>query len=157
MKNKVVVAGFGNILRSDDGIGPKIIAGLKKDESFCLSSNCDLIDCGVDGFKLLDLAEKYARIVVIDAVDMNAVPGTVKGFIPEEAKIKIKSSSLSTHGIGLAEIITLIEGFNLRTSLQIIGIQPLDISFGEELSQEIQMVIPKIIELIKCATLYQQK
>jgi hydrogenase maturation protease len=142
--NSLLVIGVGNPWRHDDGIGPKVIELLKTKPNL----GYDVYDGGTDGLALLDIIPKYKNAIIIDAVNMGAAPGTVSVFSPEEAKLKIHFDALSTHGFGLAEVIKLMEELNIETQLEIIGIEPLDISFGEGLSFIVAKSIDRIINTI---------
>jgi len=144
MLTKTLIAGAGNPLRHDDGIGPEIIRRLREHNDF----NCNLLDIGTDGLALLDEMQKYTHVILIDAVNMSNAPGTVKVFTPEEAKIHISSDTMSTHGFGLAEVIKLMTELNIQVKLTIIGIQPENIAFGDGLSFKITAKIPELIGLI---------
>ena len=150
MATKTVIIGVGNLLRKDDGIGPAVIETLmgsrvrKNDKQ----DEITLLDGGTDGLALLDIIKQYQKAIIIDAVDMGQAPGTVRAFTPQEAKINIKSDALTTHSFGLAELLSLCEQLEIKTKIQIIGIQPQDISFGEGLSPIIEQQIPAIIRRI---------
>jgi hydrogenase maturation protease len=146
-KNNIIIIGVGNILRRDDGIGSIIIEEL---ENLKLE-NVDLLDGGTDGLALLDYLSNYSQAIIIDAVSMGTLPGTVKVFTPQEVSINIQSDALSTHGLGLAEVMKLMEPLEIKTNLTIIGIEPKDISFGEGLSVEIQAKIPEILAGVRHA------
>ena len=154
---KILIIGVGNPYRCDDGIGPAIIETLriKPDASFVV------VDGGTDGLALLDLIGEYDRAIIIDAVQMLESPGTVKLFTLAEAKIKVTSDGLSTHGFGLAQMLQLVERLGIKTTIKIIGIQPKHLGFGEHLSAEVQQQIPEILHLIEqeklCATQSQPK
>lgn len=150
---KIIVVGVGNPLRRDDGIGPKIINKLRRGASLprssvVISPFVDFFDAGTDALLLIDAIERYDLAIIIDAVDMNAVPGTVKLFTPDEAKINIKNDVLSTHGFGLAEVIKLFELLEIPTEIKILGIQPQDISYCEGLTDVVKNKIPEILEII---------
>jgi hydrogenase maturation protease len=145
MKPKILVIGVGNPLRSDDGIGPAIIKILQTENN----QDFALVDGGTDGLALLDQLAEYEKAIIIDAVEMLETPGVVKSFTPAEAKIKIKSDVLSTHGFGLAEMLKLVDELNIKTKIKIIGIQPQNIDFGEGLSDKIKNQISQILKLIR--------
>lgn len=142
---KILVVGVGNPYRCDDGIGPEIIKILKVTPDECFV----LIDCGNDSLILLDQIMEYEWAIIIDAVQMLESPGTVKLFTLTEAKLKITSDGLSTHGFGLAEMLELVERLGIKTKIKIIGVQPKHIGFGENLSAEVQQKIPEILHLIE--------
>lgn len=145
MDHKILVIGIGNPFRHDDGIGPAIIKILQTENN----PNFDLFDGGTDGLALLDKIAEYEKAIIIDAVQILEAPGIVRSFTPTEAKIKVKSDVLSTHGFGLAEVLKLMEELNIKTKIKIIGIQPKNINFGEGLSDEIKDQIPQILKLIR--------
>jgi len=156
-KKNILIVGAGNLWRRDDGIGIVVIERLRALQqqhanAFFLAENkVDLLEIGTDGLSLLDILPNYPKAIIIDAVDMAAPVGTIKVFAPEEAKIKITNDALSTHGFGIAEMLKLAEQLNIQTKITIIGIQPKDISFGNELGLEIEPTVNAIIELIKLA------
>ncbi len=143
---KMLVLGVGNPFRRDDGIGPAVISHLQSDKAL---EGVDLLDGGTDGLSLLEYIKEYENALIVDAVEMGMVPGEVRIFSPEEAKLTIRTDALSTHGFGLAEVIGLMETLEITTNLCIIGIQAKDISFGEGLSPEISSKIEEILELVK--------
>ena len=91
MTNRTLVLGVGNIIRRDDGIGPKVIQELQQQDRL----NVDLVDGGTDGLALLDIIANYQQTIIIDAVDMRLPVGTVKLFTSQEAKINLNSDALS--------------------------------------------------------------
>ena len=147
LSKKTLIVGVGNPFRHDDGIGSKVIELLQANQTI----NADLLDGGIDGLALIDVIANYESAIIIDAVNMSATLGTVKVFTPEEARLKIHSDTLSTHGFGIAEVIRLMHEFGMNTQLKIICIQPADISFGEGLSEVVTQKIPEILAL--CQTL----
>ncbi|MCP4051249.1 MAG: hydrogenase maturation protease [bacterium] len=146
LNSKILVTGVGNPLRKDDGIGPEVVRRLKKTG---LADNVDILDGGTDAFALIDIVKHYSKVIVIDAVNMQAEPGTIRVFRPDEARLTVKSDALSTHGFGLAEALTLIDKLEIKVNLIIIGIQPGDISFGEGLSLEVSRAASDLVKLVQ--------
>ena len=145
MKNSCLIIGVGNILRRDDGIGPAVIERLRAEPI----SSVDLRDGATDGLTVIEYLKPYQRAVIIDAVDMQAEPGTIRMFTPEEAIINIKAEALSTHGFGLAEVLKLMQSLEIKTELKIIGVQPESIEFGEGLTEKVKVRVEEIAELVK--------
>ncbi|MBT3260910.1 hydrogenase maturation protease [bacterium] len=143
--NKVLIIGVGNPYRKDDGIGPYIIKLLQTQKEI----EADLLDGGTDGLTLIDYIKEYTQVILIDAVNMGKPAGEIVCFSPAEVQLKIKNDSLSTHGFGLAEVLKLVKELDIKTKIQIIGIQPQDISFGEGLSKVINDKISEVIKIIK--------
>lgn len=73
---RTLVAGFGNLLRGDDGFGVEVIrrlgaAGLAGDD-------VELLDVGTGGIRLAqELLSGYDRLVVVDAMTRGGTPGTL--------------------------------------------------------------------------------
>lgn len=145
IKNKTVVVGIGDIYRQDDGIGPRIIEELQTGEI----QSVDYATYGSDVFSLLDIENDYSTIMVIDAVNMGEPPGTVRLFHAQETTWKLHPPLCSTHGFGLAEILELLSSINHKTSIKIIGIQPEQVSYENNMSQTLQKQWPTIIETVK--------
>jgi hydrogenase maturation protease len=76
---RVLVAGVGNVLRGDDGFGPAVADRLGH-----LPEQADVIETGIGGIALLqELMAGCDALVLIDAVDRGAEPGTVFLITPE--------------------------------------------------------------------------
>ncbi len=78
---RIVVGCVGNVLRRDDGFGPAVAARLER-----LPAGVDLVESGIGGIALLqELMAGSDGLVVVDAVDRGAKPGTVFVVEPEVA------------------------------------------------------------------------
>jgi len=76
---RVLVAGVGNVLRGDDGFGPKVTELLGH-----LPDGVEVIETGIGGVALLqELMAGCNGLVLIDAVERGAAPGTVFLITPE--------------------------------------------------------------------------
>lgn len=145
---KILIAGAGNPLRGDDGIGPYVINQIKKMDHDNRHHILKYIDVGTDGLALFDMLQHYTHALLIDAVHMNASPGTIKVFTPQDAKINTYHDSLSTHTLDLGTLIHLLEQFKIKTALKIIGIQPENVSRNEGLTQTIQMKLNDLLHTV---------
>lgn len=152
---KILILGVGNPLRRDDGAGPAAVQRLKELKAAGSPAlySCSIIDGGTDGLGLIEYLKEFKKVFLIDAVNMGLTPGAVKQFTPEDALIKIRTDSLSTHGFGISELITLSRELGILPEITIIGVQPVDTGYGEDLSPEIESAIEvicnKIIETLK--------
>lgn len=160
-KKETLILGVGNPLRRDDGIGPEVIRlfeenRAKKNNSYGLPADIDLVDGGTDGLGLIEYLKDYKKVIIIDAVEMKLPPGTIKVFTPEEAVIGINTDSLSTHGFGIAELIKLAKELDINPELIIVGVQPEDISYGEKLSTVVESKFYELIETITRIALSSQ-
>jgi len=80
-EHTVLVLGIGNDILSDDGIGPRIIQQLEKENFPSLIS----FQTGtVGGLEVLEMISGYREVVFIDAIKTRGgVPGTIYYLTPE--------------------------------------------------------------------------
>ncbi|MGZ5480287.1 MAG: hydrogenase maturation protease, partial [Candidatus Aminicenantales bacterium] len=71
---KTVVLGLGNILLGDEGVGVRVVEELERTGGV---PGVDLVDGGTAGFSLLSFFDGARLVVVVDAADDGAPPGTV--------------------------------------------------------------------------------
>lgn len=79
---RVLIACVGNILRADDGVGPRIAAMLR---ARSLPSGVVVGEFGISGIHLVQalMENKFDGLVVVDCVDRNRSPGAVMLIEPE--------------------------------------------------------------------------
>ncbi|MBN2544555.1 MAG: hydrogenase maturation protease [Spirochaetes bacterium] len=145
-KNKTAILGVGNPLRTDDGVGPEIIRILLEEKDII---NADIIDCGINVFLLFNYLEKYKNIIIVDALNFDSDPGTIKLIDINESESFDFIDALSTHGFGLKEVLNMAKKMNISNKITVVGIQAKNISYGNEMSEEIKEKIPQIVDEIK--------
>lgn len=145
---KILIAGAGNPLRRDDGVGPYIIKEISQMSHDNKRHTIRYVDVGTDGLVLFDMMQHYTHTLLVDAIHMNTSPGTIKVFTPKDVKVNMYHDSLSTHALGLATLIHLLEQFRIKTSLKIIGIQPESIELGEGLTQTVSLRLDTLLHTV---------
>ena len=82
-----LVVGCGNVLFKDDGFGPMVIHALEdyfKENDIEKPEDTQFIDAGTGAthfiFSMPD--ENWKKVIVVDVVEWNAEPGTLKIFSP---------------------------------------------------------------------------
>jgi hydrogenase maturation protease len=77
---RILVACVGNTLRGDDGFGMAVAAELHD----VLPSGVDLIETGIGGLGIVhQLMDGYAGLLIVDAVERAASPGSVFVLVPQ--------------------------------------------------------------------------
>jgi hydrogenase maturation protease len=72
---RTLIAGFGNVLRGDDGFGVEVIRRLGEAAPL---PGVDLIEVGTAGIRLAqELLTPYDRLVIVDAMTRGGAPGSV--------------------------------------------------------------------------------
>lgn len=80
---KTAILGFGNPVRSDDGVGCYVIEELKK--SSALSPDLTLIDMGTSAFEVLFQLKGHERLILVDAVVNTGEPDGTLYLLPASA------------------------------------------------------------------------
>ena len=142
----VLVLGIGNTLLSDEGVGVRVVEALA---TRCLPDSVELIDGGTAGADLVDLMADRETLLVIDAVDFDAPPGSVACCSPDEL-LPAEGEAISLHQLGLLESLRMAEilGCAPRRT-RIIAIQPAVIAPGLELSAVVAEAVPPAIAEIE--------
>lgn len=134
--------GVGNSLKSDDGLAPFIIQELNDIKSEKLI----LIDASTapENFTGQIKEEKPSHIIIIDATLMDKNPGHIEIFKKED----FSNVSMSTHTMSLSFLIRYLEKSNFFKIL-FIGIQPENLDFSFELSENVKKSSLELVDLIK--------
>jgi len=141
LQGKVLIVGIGNLLRGDDGIGPEIINRLKNPLPRLL-----LFDVGETPENYLGkiVKQKPDTIVLIDAIDFGADPGTIQIIERDD----IRDESLSTHNVSLNLVAKYLQE-ETSADVFLLGIQPKTTEFGKEISEPVRKGLEKIVRMLE--------
>ena len=135
------VLGIGNVLMSDDGFGPAVIAALRAGGD--LPPGVEALELGTPG---LDLAEHLAgreRVILVDTVILPEPPGSV--WVLEESELLGGAGAprATAHQPALAESVTRcrLAGAGPRL-LCLVGAVPARLAPGTTLSPEVRRAVP---------------
>jgi hydrogenase maturation protease len=144
-QKKTLILGIGNYLMGDEGVGVHVANRLQKES---LPPDVDILDGGTGGFHLLSYFEGYDTLILIDATLDNNPNGTIRLIKPRFAKDFPKA--MSTHDIGLKDMVRALQlmGKMPTIHLFVVSIESLQ-QQGIELTEEVEKVIPALIEQIK--------
>ena len=129
---KVLIAGIGNQLRSDDGFGPALISRIQgRIKAICL-------DTGSSPENYIGKIVKLEPDIVlfIDTVSMNEPPATLK-LVKED---QIPLYGFSTHNMSPKLMIENIKS-QIKTKIFMLGVQPINLEFGEKISKELNEIL----------------
>jgi hydrogenase maturation protease len=143
---RVVVLGIGNALRGDEGIGAHALRRLV--ETHSLTQCVEVIDGGVLGLELLPRLEGCAALLVIDAINNDAPPGTIVR-LEGEAVPAVWEQKLSMHQAGLGDMLALLRMQDKAPSRLVVwGIQPETIEWGLELSPTVAASLDQLVTCV---------
>ncbi len=143
----ILVLGLGNLIMSDDGLGSRVISELER--RFVPGAQVQLLDGGTLGLDLLPRLEGIDRLLIVDALQMGADPGTLFRLEGEEVP-RAFANKLSVHQMGLQDLLAVAElQGNLPSELVVIGAQSGLIEMGMELSPPVDSALDKVVDAVR--------
>jgi hydrogenase maturation protease len=143
-----LVLGIGNTLLSDEGVGVHVIHQMQQQHSDL--PNTRFIDGGTLSFTLAAEIEEADNLIVIDATQLHAEPGTIKTFVDQEMdRFLGTGNKRSVHEVGLLDLIHIsrMTG-HFPKHRALIGIQPQKVDWGESPTDSVSAAIPLACEQI---------
>ncbi|UCF00260.1 MAG: HyaD/HybD family hydrogenase maturation endopeptidase [Planctomycetota bacterium] len=151
-KRRILVLGLGNILLKDEGVGVHVVGQLQKRN---LSAKIEVIDGGTAGLDILLSQEGLDKLVVIDALRAGKKPGTIyrTQFSGKDRLTEVFSREedfkISLHQIGLLDALAAAGKMNCAPKeIVIIGVEPAEVDYGLELTDEVKKRIPEIVNVV---------
>ena len=141
---KVIIIGIGNLILQDEGVGVHAVRAL---EEMDLPSGVEVIDGGTATMELLPVFQEAERIIVIDALRGGAQPGTIYRLCPDDLMGETERP-LSLHQVGLLEVLGMARQLGGEPEVVIIGVEPKEISWGMELTPEVEARLPRVIDAV---------
>jgi hydrogenase 3 maturation protease len=140
LKGVVTIIGIGNIMRGDDGFGPKLIESLKK-----RSTKAILFDCGTvpENYIFPILATSCDTVILVDAADLKAEPGSISILSLGE----LSGAGLSTHNASIRLFTDMLMTGKEDLNIFAVAVQPKSIIFGESLSLEVREGVGRLTDI----------
>lgn len=136
--NPIIVAGVGNLLLTDDGIGVHAIRELQRNP---ISGVCYL-EIGTAILHGLPFLESAWRLLIIDAVMGGQPPGTL--YLFESDKPREEEAIVSLHALSLCSAFRVLYPGQKPPFVTILGVQPDSLELGMELSPSLRDALPKV-------------
>lgn len=147
-KHTTLVLAIGNLLMTDEGAGIHVLNFLVKQNINRNANNPNhtviYLDGGTLSFSLAAHIENADNLIVIDAANLNAPPGTVKTFVGSQMDQQLGQCKLSVHEVGLIDLLDMVKlSGHWPKHRALVGIQPLTIADWSDLpSQPVKDAIP---------------
>ncbi|MBK8336254.1 MAG: hydrogenase maturation protease [Sterolibacteriaceae bacterium] len=143
---RVLVLGLGNILLRDEGVGVRVIEALAG--RYLMPAGVELLDGGTSGMDLLDAIAGCDHLLICDAVRADAPPASVIRLSDAQVPALFRNRS-SPHQLGVADVLaTLVLTDETPTSITLIGVVPVDLGLGLDLSPEVARAAGRAAECI---------
>lgn len=132
---KTLFVGLGNLLRKDDGVGVYISNRIKPGKNISVLT----AEVAVENYigKINSLRPDV--VIFIDCSDLGTKSGSCS-LLPVSA---VHDMTYNTHNISLKRVAEFF-----RMPVYLLGIQPENVGFGEEMSPDVIKVADRIIKLI---------
>lgn len=115
-----LLLGLGNVLLGDEGVGVHVVRRL---QSMPLPPEVEALDGGTSGFELLSHCRGRKKIFIIDAVKLEAEPGAMFRFAPEDLT-QPRAPAFSAHEGGVHELLHFCKTLAPRPEVIIYGVVP---------------------------------
>jgi len=127
-----VVLGLGNILLGDEGVGVRVVERIL--ERYAFGPDVEVLDGGTLGLDLMPYVEAADHLLVIDALDVGADPGTLARLEGDEIPAFL-SIKISPHQMGLSDLLSVARLTGTYPQEVVLwGVQPAVIDVGLDLS-----------------------
>lgn len=144
---RIVVAGFGNVLRGDDGVGVRVIEHLV---GAPVPDGVELLEIGSGGIHLVQsLLDPTSALVVVDAVSLGRRPGSVVVMRPDVIDPKLLDIHERRDRVGDMHLanpdraLTVARGLGvLPGEVWLVGVEPTDDeAWGETLTEPVASAV----------------
>ncbi len=134
-EKRILFAGIGNRLRSDDGVGVYISEKIRTNGRISALT----VEMGIENYigKINSLAPDI--LVLVDCVDLGLPPGSSRLLSIN----KIQDLTFNTHNISLKRVTEFF-----KMPVFVLGIQPKKIEFGEIISYLVMQEAERIIKSV---------
>ena len=137
---RTLIAGFGNVLRGDDGFGVEVLRRLG--ERGIASDTITLLDVGTGGMRLAqELITPYDRLVIIDAATRGSAPGTVYCLIVDGV---LPTREIDMHTTVPSRALEVAQAFGpLPAEIYLVGCEPESV---DELTTDFTPVVAAAVD-----------
>lgn len=142
----ILVLGLGNILMQDEGIGVRAIERLRK--GYLFPEEVEVLDGGTAGMALYEHVVEREHLIVIDAVKTGQPAGTVVQLQNDEVPAFLQNK-VSPHQLALSDILATLKIAGEQVpQVRVIGVEPLSLEMGLELSETVAAQLDTLVEQV---------
>ncbi|MCP4606613.1 MAG: hydrogenase maturation protease [Proteobacteria bacterium] len=145
---KTLIVGIGNTILGDDGVGVHAVRQLQARAS---CDSVDIIELGTGGLSLLDFANGYDRLIVLDAMVSGVEPGTIYELEGEDVVRTVHLGS--SHEADLLTALAMgkeLLGKHMPKDVVVIAVEAMNLNtFSEQLTQEVEAALPEMLKRVE--------
>jgi hydrogenase maturation protease len=144
------VLSLGNVLMSDDGLGPAVLRAF--DEQYVVGPDVSVIDLGTPGLDLSPWLADAERVILIDTVNAALPPGSMRLYKKADLLRQAPGVRVSPHDPGVKETLLALEfAGRAPRDVELIGIVPAVTTMGLELTPAVEAAIPAAVHAVVAA------
>ncbi len=160
-ERRVLIAGVGNLLRRDDGFGVEVARRLLALPPSIQGVAVTIIETGIGGMHLVqELMSGYDALLVIDAVERGAAPGTLFLLEPERADMASWSAATRrdffadthyaepSHALALAAAVGALPTRVLIVGCQVATVDDLLEGLTPAVARAVEAILPRLPGII---------
>ncbi len=138
--SKTLIVGIGNTLKGDDGAGPAVCRELRREKT-----SIEVIDAAAvpENYIQSIIKKTPQSLLIIDAADFDAAPGTISIFEPQQ----LNSIVISTHTLSPRLFIDMVRQA-IDVDVCFIGIQPAQTDLGQPLSPPVAEAVRRLSRIV---------
>jgi hydrogenase maturation protease len=141
------ILGVGNVLCTDDGLGPYAIKVLEAQFEF--PENVEVIDLGTPGLDFTPYLSNARMVIVLDTVKSEEAAGTLRLLRDGEIVAKPPPSRMSPHEPGLREALMATEFSDCSPEeILLIGVVPESTGQGTKLTDAVRSAVPQVVDAV---------
>jgi len=138
------ILGIGNVLCTDDGLGPYVIKVLESRYEF--PEGVEVVDLGTPGLDLTPFLADAKMVVVIDTIRGDQAPGSLRLLRDGEIVAKPPPSRMSPHEPGLREALMATEfSDSSPDEILFVGVIPESTDQGTNLTAAVAEAVPEVV------------
>ncbi len=141
-KPRILVAGLGNLLLMDDGVGVHAVQELQK----APPEGAVVAEVGTAVLNALHLIEWADKILALDAMQAGGAPGTVYAFGVDD--VDRGGIQASLHELNLLAALGFLKN-KTRPEIVILGVEPERIDYGLELTPAVAAALPQLTAAVR--------
>jgi hydrogenase maturation protease len=161
MKERILIAGIGNIFLGDDAFGVEVVRRLAARK---LPDAIRVVDFGIRGFDLAyALMEGYEITILVDATPRGGEPGTLYTIEPDLRSVPAPqtgvSSAIDAHSMDPVKVLGLVKALDGECKrILIVGCEPEALDAEEQmqgrmgLSEPVERAVGRAVDVIVSMT-----
>lgn len=143
----ILVLGLGNTLLSDDGVGVHVVTALQ--QSPARHDGVSFVDGGTIGLNLLPDVEAADGLILVDASEIGAPPGTLALFEGAAMDAQLGGKKRTPHEVAAFDLIATAAMLGRCPRLRaLVAVQPQSVSWGLEPTGPVAAAVPGAIAMV---------